>query len=176
MRLRSADADDALSLIAWCDSQETWRRWADLDLAWPLSEDAVADMLTDTNSRFWIGVAASHPVGVLGIGDINQQQRRVMLRHILVAPEMRGQGIGAAMTSQLLDQLFGTNEVMDGGLHRVSAEVVAGNEASIAMFHRLGFTQEGIFRQSHRRDDGIWDDVFMFGLLNHEWHGAAQEP
>ncbi len=58
------------------------------------------------------------------------------------------------------------------GLRRLEAEVDPRNGASGRALQRLGFTREGVLRQRWV-DKGEAHDVEAYGLLRHEWPGAA---
>jgi RimJ/RimL family protein N-acetyltransferase len=53
-------------------------------------------------------------------------------------------------------------------LHRVQVTVFSYNERSIALFEKLGFRREGVFRE-HLQRDGQRYDMLLYGLLRHEW-------
>ncbi|WP_084211456.1 GNAT family N-acetyltransferase [Pseudonocardia acaciae] len=56
-------------------------------------------------------------------------------------------------------------------LHRVSAAIGPGNEASLAVFTRIGFRYEGRLRD-HVFTNGAWRDSLLYSLLAHEWSPA----
>jgi len=79
-------------------------------------------------------------------------------------------GTGTQMCSEALDTAFGSLQ-----LHKVNAEVLASNVKSLHLHRKLGFRQEGLFRDGHRQA-GNYEDVVRFGLLSHEWRqGAAPQ-
>lgn len=49
-------------------------------------------------------------------------------------------------------------------LHRIEAACMPGNEASVRVLERSGFTREGFARQ-YLRIDGIWSDHLLYGLV-----------
>jgi len=53
-------------------------------------------------------------------------------------------------------------------LHKLNSEVLANNAKSIKLHHRLGFRQEGMFRDHHLSDNGYLD-VVRLGLMSSEW-------
>ncbi len=74
-----------------------------------------------------------------------------------------GQGLATRATAATLNHLFGTEE-----LHRVEMQCAVDNGPSRAVAERLGFTQEGIRRDSHWITDRFRDHV-VYGLLAPEW-------
>lgn len=61
------------------------------------------------------------------------------------------------------------------GVLRVDLQCSADNTASIQVANRCGFTQEGRFRQHHRKKDGTLVDTLWYGLLLSEWQ-SKQNP
>lgn len=53
-------------------------------------------------------------------------------------------------------------------LHKVCAEVLAGNAASLRFHEKLGFRREGVLREQHF-DGDCYQDVVRYGLLAAEW-------
>jgi RimJ/RimL family protein N-acetyltransferase len=53
-------------------------------------------------------------------------------------------------------------------LHRITATIFSYNERSIALFEKLGFQYEGVFREFLQRD-GKRHDMLLYGLLRREW-------
>jgi RimJ/RimL family protein N-acetyltransferase len=88
-------------------------------------------------------------------------------------PAHRGKGYG--YEASLLALRFAFQEL---NLHRVTVTIFSYNAPSLALFEKLGFTREGVFREYLRRD-GRRYDMILFGLLRHEWearHGQALLP
>lgn len=52
-------------------------------------------------------------------------------------------------------------------LHRIEAACLAGNEASVALLRRCGFTEEGLARR-YLRIDGAWQDHRLFARLEED--------
>jgi ribosomal-protein-alanine N-acetyltransferase len=52
-------------------------------------------------------------------------------------------------------------------LNRIEADVVAGNDASMHILNKLGFRQEGVWRERIFKN-GQFHDVVQFGLLRRD--------
>ncbi|HQT90007.1 MAG TPA: GNAT family N-acetyltransferase [Acidiphilium sp.] len=87
--------------------------------------------------------------------------RRAHVGHIgvMVADAHHGQGIGTALLTALLD-------LADHwlGLTRLELTVFADNSRAIALYHRLGFVQEGHLRDYALRDGALADSLSMARL------------
>jgi RimJ/RimL family protein N-acetyltransferase len=57
---------------------------------------------------------------------------------------------------------------------RIDLRCAADNVGSMQVAKRCGFTQEGCFRQHHRKKDGTLVDMLWYGLLLSEWQNAAK--
>lgn len=60
------------------------------------------------------------------------------------------------------------------GVLRIDLRCAADNTASIRVAERCGFTQEGCFRQYHRKKDGTLVDMLWYGLLLSEWQNMRR--
>lgn len=72
-------------------------------------------------------------------------------------------GTGTRICSTALDFAFGKL-----GVHKVAARVLEFNLPSIKIHQRLGFTQEGYFRE-HNLLNGTYHNLCCFGVLSKEW-------
>ena len=78
---------------------------------------------------------------------------------MLVARERRGHGVGTALVQHAIVW------AREAGLHKLSLDVFAHNEAAIGLYRKLGFVEEGRRVKHYRRANGeLWDAVQM-GLL-----------
>lgn len=81
-------------------------------------------------------------------------------------------GAGSRLGLDGLDHAF---SVLN--LHKLNAEVIATNERSLRFHQRLGFRQEGLFRDAHF-DGNQFVDVLRFSMLESEWavaHAALEQ-
>lgn len=75
----------------------------------------------------------------------------------------QGKGYAAEALSETINFLFG-----ELNKHRITASIDPRNQASIALFERLGFRREAHFRQSILID-GEWVDDLVYALLESDW-------
>lgn len=100
---------------------------------------------------------------VVGWCDINRHQREGY-RHsgalgIGLLPAYRGDGLGARLA---LTALVAARR---NGIERIELEVWASNTNAIALYHQLGFVDEGVRRRA-RLLDGQYDDTVEMALLD----------
>ncbi len=101
------------------------------------------------------GILWSHGVAWLGVGIGDRSQWD------------KGYGRDAI----LLLLKYGFDEL---NLHRIQLTVFQYNERGIALYEKLGFRREGVFREFMQRE-GRRYDMYLYGLLRREW-AALQAP
>ncbi|MDD2533740.1 MAG: GNAT family protein [Eubacteriales bacterium] len=77
---------------------------------------------------------------------------------------LRGQGLAEEGLRLLIEFAFG-----ELNLNRIWCRIIRGNEPSVKLFSKVGFTQEGVLRR-HVRRSGEFRDMLIFGLLRDEYH------
>lgn len=78
-----------------------------------------------------------------------------------------GRGYGRAGTKALLSLAFSASP--GGlGLHRVQANIMPSNDASIALARSVGFREEGLAK-GLLKIAGKWEDHVMFALTSEDW-------
>jgi ribosomal-protein-alanine N-acetyltransferase len=55
-------------------------------------------------------------------------------------------------------------------LHRIEAACIPSNDASVRVLEKCGFAREGLARR-YLCINGVWQDHFLFGLLNEDFRG-----
>ena len=95
-----------------------------------------------------VGAAGLHPTAVDGVLSLG----------MWILPEWRGRGGGRALIEALLD-------AVPAGTHKVELEVFPDNEAAIALYRSLGFEEEGLRRDHHRRGDGTLRSALLMARL-----------
>lgn len=112
-----------------------------------------------------IAIASKHTDALLGdcafVSDSDEP--RLVHMGVTVSPDFQKKGIAQEALTCLLQYLFATL-----GKHRVVATVDARNSASLALFRKLGFRQEGHFIENVFFK-GEWGDEIQFAMLGREW-------
>ena len=126
------------------------------------------DLALTTGDYLRLGIesaASGKLLGTCALWGINAQCRRAEIGFILDSRAW-GQGYMHEALSALLHYAF-----TELGLNRVEADSDPRNERSARLLERLGFSQEGLFRERCIVDGEI-SDAAMYGLLRREWMGS----
>jgi len=75
-----------------------------------------------------------------------------------------GRGIVTEALARVMQYLF-----EDVGLHRIYLRHDVQNAASGRVMQKCGLTYEGTLREHHRRKDGTYADIALYGILRREW-------
>ena len=102
------------------------------------------------------------PLGVAGLESVNYIQGDAVVP-AFVAKNSRGSGLATAMLAGLIDLAFDQLR-----LHRLTTFYREDNGASRHTLEKVGFVEEGRFREGWFAD-GLRRDVVIVGLLRSEW-------
>jgi [ribosomal protein S5]-alanine N-acetyltransferase len=103
-------------------------------------------------------------IGTCVLWKLDTTHHRAELGYIL-APEYWGQGIVPEVSSALLS--FGFNQI---GLHSIEAQIDPANNGSRRVLEKLGFVQEGYFRENfYNPVIESFADTAVFSLLKSVW-------
>ncbi len=93
---------------------------------------------------------------VIGLVRVKPSQHGFGDLAMLVDRDWRGRGAGSALVRAAIGWARGQ------GLHKLSLEVFAHNEAAIALYRKSGFVEEGRRPGQYRRASGeLWDSIIM---------------
>jgi RimJ/RimL family protein N-acetyltransferase len=170
VRLMALMSDD-VSVIARWDHDGTFLRLFDGRPAYPRTETALAEWLAGQQKSANDFTFAVRPLeedrllGYIELDGVLWSHQVCGIAYCIGEPADRGQGYGREAVSLAL--AFAFHEL---NLHRVTLTVFNYNQPSIALAEKLGFQREGVFREFLQRD-GQRHDMFLYGLLRHEWEG-----
>lgn len=168
VRLTGLKKEDAKAFSNW-HNDVGFLRLVDADMARPRTEEEVQKWFEEwqkdtrtiafavrrTDSDELLGFISlesilwSHGVAWLGVGIGDRTQW--------------DKGYGREAMSLLLK--YGFDEL---NLHRIQLTVFQYNERGIALYEKLGFRREGVYREFMQRE-GRRYDMYLYGLLRAEW-------
>ena len=94
-------------------------------------------------------------IGVCGYADYHAQNGTCLI-FIMLGPAHCGKGLGTDALSVLLDLLF-----IELNMRKVQLGVFAENKRAITCYKKLGFVEEGLFKEQFYRDGKYHDDLEM---------------
>ena len=173
LRFRAIEYEDLPLLIKWRNDPDIYKNFFEHE---PISMAAqrrwFENLLQKPDEKLWIveTIENSEPIGTIGMVHIDWRNRKLELGRILIYPdEYRHGGYGSEIESIFLVYVF---EHLN--FNRVYCEVFAHNENAIAVHKKLGFKEEGIFRQ-HIYKDGKYKDIVYLGLLREEYFQTSKK-
>jgi len=168
--LRSLRADDVDAIYAASLANEehlrTWMPWAN-DVRRERTEAYVVSVLglfASDEALPALIVEGDAVVGSCSFNRISNDNHSAAIGYWLAATHV-GRGLMTAAVRALLAHGFGTL-----GLHRIEIGAAPGNARSRAIPERLGFTEEGVLRESERHPDR-YVDIVLYSLLAQERDG-----
>jgi RimJ/RimL family protein N-acetyltransferase len=168
-RFRPADAE---TLAAYRTDPEVarYQSWASPYSLQQARYTVESMMAADPDQPGWFQYAVELTAEGVHIGDVgvnlHDNRRQAEIGYTL-APQRQGHGYATEAVRAVLDHLIRVK-----GLHRVSAECDARNDASYRLLERTGFRREGHLRQASWVK-GEWTDDLLYGLLEEDFFGVA---
>ena len=123
----------------------------------------IKQILSDTNSRYWVVVYNSEDIGLLSIDHIDLHNSRCFWHFYIAKTAHRGKGIGGYCEYAVLHYVF--DEL---GLNKICGELLSSNEIMLNIHWSFGFKNEGVLRR-HVKKGGQFMDVTLIGMLREEW-------
>ncbi len=151
---------------------DRWLRWS----ASIQTREQVADLIDGFTRKqaagdgFHLGIwCEGQLAGGLVCWYIHRQNRGAELGYWL-GSAMTGRGLATGAAAMGIEHLFTVE-----GMNRVEMLCGVENQASRKVAQRLGFTLEGIRRESHWITDRFVDHA-VYGLLQREWLARSRTP
>ena len=102
-------------------------------------------------------------IGHVGLYKIDKVAKKSEYGILLADDDSRGKGYGTKATKTMIDYAF--NKL---GMHKVTAEVLSENAASIAMFKKCGFSIDGCLRDDVFKNNRYYD-VLSMSIIESEY-------
>ena len=175
VRLTALTQSDLPTIVQWHQNPDFLRLFDALP-AYPKTEAALAQWLDDAHKStdtFLFAVRSldrDELIGYVELDGILWTHRVSGVSIAIGEAKHWGQGYGHEV--MLLALQFAFDEL---NLHRVQLTVFSYNERAIALYEKLGFQHEGIYRE-HLQRDGKRHDMYLYGLLRSEWEGRSCTP
>ncbi len=109
------------------------------------------------------------PIGVIGLKNINKNNRSALLYIVIGEKDYWGRGLG--LEAELLAIHYGFEAL---GLHRVLGTALENNPASIAVCKKVGFVLDGTSRDDYYKD-GKFYNVHKYSVLKDEFYAKHPE-
>jgi len=174
--LERADADEFKRVLH--VSRAQWRRWTPSRPSGSTDEDVFGQEL----ERVSRGLADGTHVRLAGFLDDGRLAGLFSLNEIVlgvfenayagwsVSADVAGRGLGTEGVQALLDIAF-EDPPTGLGLHRVQANIIPRNTASLRIAEKVGLRREGLALR-YLRIAGRWEDHVMLGVTREEWRSA----
>ncbi|MFU0825846.1 GNAT family N-acetyltransferase [Clostridium sp.] len=144
-------------------------RLYDVIPAFPQCQTDLREMLLDiknSHDKYIFAVKTKESnelIGVTGFENILWNNGTATIYIGIGDNNFRGKGIGKEALALTLE--FGFQEL---NLHRIQLTVLSYNKPAIALYEKLGFKKEGVYREFIHRD-GKRHDMYLYGILRSEW-------
>ena len=133
MQFRSAILDDLSVIISWIQDADACRRWAGPLVNYPLTPESLAREIEFAPGNTY-GLEGKG--SLVGFGQlIHKCKARGHAARIIVAPGLRGRGIGRSLCLAIIKQAVNLKYC------RVSLNVYRDNPAAIQLYSSLGFCE-----------------------------------
>lgn len=145
------------------DYLRKWLSWVDDTKTVEDSKSFIQSTLDNKNAAHFGIWFNENLVGVIGYHFIHKANRKAQIGYWL---NEKSQGKGIMTTACHLLIKYGFEEL---NLNRIEISCAIGNKKSCAIAERLGFKQEGTFRQVEWLYDHFVDHKF-YALLKEDWN------
>ena len=168
IRLTALTQTDLPTVIQWHQNPEFLRLFDALP-AYPRTEAALTQWLDDTHKAtdaFLFAIRFLESDELIGYVELDGILWTHQVSGVSIAiGEAKHWGQGYGYEAMQLAIQFAFDEL---NLHRIQLTVFSYNERAIALYEKLGFQREGVYRE-HIHRDGKRYDMYLYGLLRSEW-------
>jgi RimJ/RimL family protein N-acetyltransferase len=131
-----------------------------------VQDPAAIESWIGQNGARWVAVDGDSVVGFAALRPLPGLSDHVAELRLVVDPSRRGRGLGRTLTVQAVGWS------LRHAITKVMVEVAAGQEHTIDMFGKLGFTGEALLRDHVRDRKGEVHDLVLLALFTEVAFGA----
>lgn len=163
-RLRPMTESDLEQVFSWRNSERVRKyMYTDHLISYAEHRAWFSGISKDPGSIHLIFEFETRPVGVVNITQIDTVNRRCHWGFYLGVDDLP-KGVGSAMGFCALQFMFS-----ELSMRKITGEVLSFNASSLRFHERLGFTEEGIFKQ-HVIKSGVPVDVVVLAIFDCDWN------
>lgn len=133
----------------------------------PMNEPQLRNMLKDWNegdlNYVFTLMQGDQVLGLINLDGLDPHNSHAEIGIAITDRAARGQGLAEEGLRLMLDYAFG-----ELNLNRIWCRVISGNEPSLKLFTKVGFSHEGLLRR-HVFRNGDYRDMQILGLLRSEY-------
>jgi len=158
------------AVMANFDHLRTFLHWVEPSFSRKSTRDFILrskKLLAEGAGQNWGIFVDGNFAGMIGFVRFDHPSRSGEIGY-WISKDHEGRGLITRSCRRLIDYAFG-----DVRLNRIEIHCAAENVRSRAVPERLGFTLEGLLRQSQWRHDRFYD-MAVYGLLAHEWPPSSK--
>lgn len=137
--------------------------WAGPAFTWPLDDSQLAAYAVEPGRRTWTGVGPDGRLVGHASLRLDADGASARLGRVLIAPDARGRGYGAALLTQVLTIAFTRLD-----LERVELGVFTHNGNAVRLYERLGFRVDQVLPDVERVEGQSWSALQM-SLAKADW-------
>lgn len=126
------------------------------------SADTHAAFVADPDMIVLIASRDGADGGFMILAGLSDRHNGVCMKRIVAATP--DGGFGTAMVRAGLDWTFANT-----GAHRVWLDTLRHNERAAHVYRKIGFIDEGVFRDAYQMPDGRYVDRIVMSILKREW-------
>ena len=164
--LRPLDTEDIDSFVLWLNDEEVRQYLSRVTPLNKVREKDFIEGLYKDDQEIILGIALKENdqlIGSVGMHRIAMPFRHAELGIVIGDKSCWSKGCGTEVLNLMLGHGF--DEL---NLHRIFLTVLGFNARAIRAYEKVGFKEEGIFRD-HIYRNGKYHDVHYMGILEDEW-------
>lgn len=125
-----------------------------------LQEKWLKEYFENDRKRHFVILADDNPIGLIGLNDIDLNDKNAGLFITIGEKDYWGKGIGAKALELIKAYAF---DKLD--LHKIYLSVYAANAGAIRLYEKCGYVHDGRLKD-HVRIDDTWCDEVLMSLFN----------